>query len=287
MPVTRFVYPFEDSSMVKFARLAGAFVAASIVFHLATIAPAFSWFDKGHRVVGLIAEANLSAAARSEVKKILDGMTLADAAIWPDHEGRSIRDFDPLHYVTIPENAAGYDQARDCPERNCMVEALRWFLTAVADRSSPIMARRLALHYVAHLVGDMHQPLHAGRAKDSGGTGIRVSYRGAETNLHFFWDTNLVEMESGTAEEVARRLAASITNEEKSAWQSGNSKEWTEESLALVRSYAYKTGDSGELSAEYVEKARPIVRRRLAQAGVRLAWALNVAFSSAESKSNK
>ena len=66
-------------------------------------------------MVGLIAEANLTAAARSEVKKILDGMTLADPAIWPDHEGRSIRDFDPLHYVTIPEDAAGYDQARDCP----------------------------------------------------------------------------------------------------------------------------------------------------------------------------
>ncbi|SRR5581483_11091605 len=274
--------PWRGQLAVKFLRAAAFFLG----FCGMTAAPALGWFDKGHRVVGLIAQANLSPAAREAVEKILGGMSLADAAIWPDHEGRSIRDFDPLHYASIPENAAGYDQARDCPERDCMVEALRWFLTVVADRNAPMMARRLALHYVAHLIGDMHQPLHAGRIQDSGGTAIRVSYKGAATNLHFFWDTNLVEMESGTAEEVARRLAANITNAERSAWQAGNPEQWTRESLALVRSYAYNTGDSAELSDEYVERARPIVRTRLAQAGIRLAWALNVAFGSAGGKQN-
>jgi hypothetical protein len=201
-----------------------------------------------------------------------------DAATWPDHEGRSIRDFDPLHYVTIPENAGGYDQARDCPERNCMVAALIWFSKVVADKDAPIMLRRLALHYVAHLVGDMHQPLHAGRVSDSGGTGIYVSYRGATTNLHFFWDTNLVEMETENDEEVAKRLTANLTEEQRRKWQAGDPRQWTNESLMLVRSHAYKTGPSAELSDEYVEKARPIVRQRLAQAGIRLAWLLNTAL---------
>src|SRR5204863_3743028 len=108
-----------------------------------------------------------------------------------------IRDFDPLHYVWIPEAASGYDQGRDCPERNCMVEALKWFSAVIAEKNAPIMMRRLALHYAAHLVGDMHQPLHAGRAMDQGGIDILVSYRGGTTNLHFFWDTNLVELETG------------------------------------------------------------------------------------------
>lgn len=43
----------------------------------------------------------------------------------------------------------------------------------------------------------------------------------------------------------------------------------------LVRSHAYNTGTSGELTDDYVEKARPIVRTRLTQAGIRLAWLLN------------
>src|SRR5215813_8904026 len=103
------------------------FVSTFSVFTLLTIAPSFSWYDKGHRIVGLIAEANLTAEARKRIEEILPGnMTLADAAIWPDHEGRGIRDLDSLHYVNIPEDASGYDHERDCPERNCMVEALKW-----------------------------------------------------------------------------------------------------------------------------------------------------------------
>jgi len=245
------------------------FLSTFLVLNLISVAPAFSWFDKGHRIVGLIAQAHLTAEARKEIEKILPGsMTLADADVWPDHEGRSIRDFDPLHYVSIPESAAGYDQARDYPERNCMVEALNWFSAAVADKNAPIMTRRLALRYVAHLVGDMHQPLHAGRAADRGGIEIRVSYREQSTNLHFFWDRDLVDLETGNEEEIAQRLTASLTEGERLKWQAGDPTQWTNESLMLVRSHAYNIGPSVEITDDCVEKARPIVRRRLAQAGI-------------------
>ena len=261
------------------ATVTAIFLSAFFLFDLLAPVSALSWFDKGHRIVGWIAYANLTAAARNEIEKILPGsMTLADAAIWPDHEGRSIRDFDPLHYVNIPENASGYDQARDCPERNCMVEALKWFLAVTADNNAPIMTRRLALYYVAHLVGDMHQPLHAGRVADRGGVDIRVSYKNATTNLHFFWDTNLVEMETENEEAVARRLTANLMEEERRKWQAGDPTQWTNESLVLVRSHAYTTGASVELSDDYVEQARLIVRSRMAQAGIRLAWLLNNAL---------
>jgi hypothetical protein len=261
------------------APLTLTFLSTFLLFDLLTLTAAFSWYDKGHRIVGLIAQANLTAEARKEIEKILPGsMSLADAAVWPDHEGRSMRDFDPLHYVSIPENAGGYDQARDCPERNCMVEAFKWFSAVIADKDAPIMMRRLALRYVAHLVGDMHQPLHAGRSADRGGVDMPVSYKGETTNLHFFWDTNLVELETGNEEEIAARLSPNLTEEERRKWQAGGPEQWTNESLMLVRSHAYNTGASIELSDDYVEKARPIVRRRLVQAGMRLAWSLNIAL---------
>lgn len=261
------------------APLTATFLSTFYVFNLLTLTSALSWYDKGHRIVGLIAQANLTTEARKEIEKILPGsMMLADAAIWPDHEGRNIRDFDPLHYVSIPENASGYDQSRDCPERNCMVEALIWFSAVIADKNAPIMMRRFALYYVAHLVGDMHQPLHAGRITDRGGTEIPVSHRGQTTNLHFFWDTNLVEMETGNEEEVAKQLTANLTEAERLKWQAGDPAQWTNESFVLVHSHAYNTGPSVELSDDYVEKARPIVRRRLTQAGIRLAWLLNIAL---------
>ena len=259
--------------------LTATFASVFLLFNLLTFTPSFAWYDKGHRIVGLIAEANLTAEARKRIEEILPGnMTLADAAIWPDHEGRGIRDLDSLHYVNIPEDASGYDQVRDCPERNCMVEALKWFLAVIADKKAPIMVRRVALYYVAHLVGDVHQPLHAGRLRDRGGVDILVSYRGLPTNLHFFWDTNLVHLETGSEEEVAKQLTENLTAEERLKWQAGDPTQWTNESLALVRSHAYNIGATGELSDDYVEKARPIVRIRLVQAGLRLAWLLNTAL---------
>ena len=259
--------------------LTATFASLFLLFNLLNVAPSFAWLDKGHRIVALIAQANLTGEARKKIAEILPGnTTLADAAVWPDNEGRSVRDFNPLHYVSIPEDAAGYDQGRDCPERNCMVEALKWFSTVIADKNAPIMAKRLALYYVAHLVGDMHQPLHAGRAGDRGGIDISVSYRGATTNLHFFWDTNLVDLETGTEQEIVRRLIANLTEEQRLKWSTGDPTQWTNESLKLVRSHAYNIGPSGELSDDYVENARPIVRIRLAQAGLRLAWLLNTAL---------
>jgi hypothetical protein len=64
--------------------------------------------------VALIAEPDLTSAVRRQIQDILfPGTTLADAAVWPDHEGRSLREIDPLHYVSIPDGAPGYDQARD------------------------------------------------------------------------------------------------------------------------------------------------------------------------------
>jgi len=85
-------------------------------------------------------------------------------------------------------------------------------------------------------------------------------------------------METGNEEEIARRLTANLTNEDRLKWQAGDPKQWTNESLMLVRSHAYNIGPSVELSDDYVEKASPIVRRRLAQAGIRLAWLLKSAL---------
>jgi nuclease S1 len=257
--------------------VAVAVAAFPFMFHSQDFA--YGWGDKGHRIVATLADTHLTEHARQEVRKLLPaGTTLADAAVWPDKEGRRITDLDQLHHVSIPDNATGYDQERDCKARNCMVEALKWFTPVVADTKAPINLRRIALRYVAHLVGDMHQPLHAGRREDRNGTDIIVNYRAQTNNLHLFWDINIVEMEEGTAEQIAKRLEAGTTMEERTEWQSGDPKTWTDESFRLSRSYAYTLGESMELSDEYVATALTIVRRRLVQAGVRLGWWLNNIF---------
>ena len=120
--------------------------------------------------MAIIADTYLHEQSREQVRKLRPvGTTLADAAIWPDKEGRQIADLDRMDHVSIPDNANGYDQERDCTARNCMVEALKWFTSVIVDAKEPINVRLIALRYVAHLVGDMHQPLHAGRREDRNG----------------------------------------------------------------------------------------------------------------------
>lgn len=251
-----------------------AFVGAFVILGQS---PSYSWGDKGHEIVGHIANAHLTETARQKIKEILpEDEALPRAATWPDYTGRGVQDFDRLHYVSVPDHADGYEQERDCRARNCIVEALKWFTSVLADTSAPINVRRIALRFVAHLVGDMHQPLHAGRRADRNGTDSMVSYKGQTNNLHLFWDINLVEMmEAGSVEVLAKRLDASVSVEERNKWQSGDPTAWINESFRLSRSHAYNLERAGELPDEYIASALPIVRRRLVQGGVRLAWLLN------------
>ena len=54
--------------------------------------------------------------------------------------------------------------------------------------------------------------------------------------------------------------------------------EWAIESLMLVRSHAYKVPETGVITEAYVNRALSVIRKRLAQGGIRLGWLLNEAF---------
>jgi nuclease S1 len=238
--------------------------------------PAYAWGNKGHEIVAAIAETQLSDSARRRIKELLpQGTTLADASTWPDKGGRQIPDMDPYHYINFPKDANSYDQQRDCKLRNCIIEAIRWYLSVLSSPDAPRNEKRTALRFIAHLVGDIHQPLHAGFAEDHGGNSVDVQFNGRKTNLHSLWDTGLVELEEGTPAEVAERIEKAITNDDRKQWQSGTPEQWALESLAVVRTRVYRLHDTSDITPTYIGRARPVIRTRLAQAGARLAWMLN------------
>jgi hypothetical protein len=114
---------------------------------------------------------------------------------------------------------------------------------------APRNEKRTALRFVAHLVGDIHQPLHAGFAEDRGGNSVVVRFDGRKENLHSLWDTALVELEQGTPSEIAARIQAVVTDQDRHQWQQGTPAEWALESLAIVRAQVYRLQVSGEISA--------------------------------------
>lgn len=183
-----------------------AALSAALTFSSA----AHGWGAEGHRLIGELAEAQLTPAARAEVHRLLalePGATLASVATWAD-EVRSPATA-AWHYVNPPLNNCSYERQRDCDDGNCAVEAL--LKKAAALASSATDEQRLsALKWVVHLVGDLHQPLHAGFREDKGANLYQVQAFGRGTNLHAVWDGALIRHRRGGVD--ALRSSASTSH---------------------------------------------------------------------------
>lgn len=193
-----------------------------------------------------VAETHLTDTARKRIKDLLpQGTTLAEASTWPDRRaGRP--DMDPYHFINFPKDANTYEQQRDCKLRTCIIEAIAWYVQVLKSPDAPRNETRIALRFVAHLVGDIHQPLHAGFAEDRGGNSVNVRFNGRKENLHSLWDTALVKLEEGTPAEIAARIQAAVTSDDVQQWQQGTPAEWALESLAIVRTQVYRLSASSE-----------------------------------------
>src|SRR5437764_12902566 len=121
--------------------------------------PAFAWGKTGHRVVAAIADTQLSGLARAQVEQILGpGETLDEAANWPDEMRSAPGDYwqktsVPWHYMDF--NGIVYDRA---PAEGDAFEALSRFTAVLKDPTASLGDKQIALRFVVHLVGDLHQP---------------------------------------------------------------------------------------------------------------------------------
>jgi hypothetical protein len=89
-----------------------------------------------------------------------------------------------------------------------------------------------------------------------------VRFNGRKENLHSLWDTALVELEEGAASEVAARIEKGVSEDERKQWQGRAPEQWALESLAVVRSQVYRLPASAEITAAYIERARPVIGTR-------------------------
>ena len=268
--------------------LTAAFVASALI-----PSPALAWGKTGHRVIAAIADAQLSGLTRANVEQILGpGESLDEAANWPDEMRSDPAPFwqktaTPWHYVTL--NGITYDHA---PPEGDALEALAHFRAVLRDAGSSRGDRQLALRFIVHLVGDLHQPLHVGKCCDRGGNDVKVKWFGKDTNLHAVWDSAIVDEEQLSFTELAAKLERHTSPQDVADWWDINPRDWVSES-AQIRDTLYpppakpdpkkklKKGEKPvpELSYAYVYKFTPVMERRLKQAGVRLAAYLNDVYA--------
>src|SRR6185369_2689446 len=111
------------------------------------------------------------------------------------------------------------------------------FAAELADPSTGSEEQIVALKFLLHFVGDLHQPLHASDDHDRGGNDKRVSASGFRAgNLHHFWDTEFVEQLGPDPKTIASDLIGHITQEQERLWSQGKPSDWAMETFALGRS---------------------------------------------------
>jgi hypothetical protein len=244
-----------------------------------------AWGPLGHRVVAELAQRQLGPAAEREVERLLapeHTTRLADVAHWPDQ----IRN-DPAqqavwkrtgrwHYINFSSGRCDYVAPRDCPKGECVVAALEREVQVLGDRAQPDAVRRQALKFVVHLVGDVHQPLHAGYRPDRGGNQYQVQFDGKGSNLHKVWDSGLLNTRHLRWQEYASLLdgRAPVILPPASAPPDDPYAQWAEESCRLTAAMDFYPSRR-RIGSAYVADNLPLAERRLREAGRRLAELLN------------
>lgn len=235
----------------------------------------FAWGPTGHRAVGLIASRYLNPIAKKKLQKILKGESIAMAGTWMD-DVRSDSTYDHMadwHWVTI-ETGKTYNQSDKNPKGDVIMTIER----IISELKSKKVSGKQEEEYVKiliHLIGDIHQPLHVGCCDDQGGNRVRVKWFREDSNLHRVWDSNMIEDTQLSYTELADALNVP-TKEDVIKWQGATIRDWANESMSM-RKQVYTVGD-GNLGYKYSYKNLGSVKKRILEAGIRLAGVLNTLY---------
>jgi hypothetical protein len=253
-----------------------ACTAASIVL-LAFVVPheASAWGKVGHATVADIAEAHLTPTALAEVKKLLaveGDKHMSDISSWADEAKAEGLEGSPSHTIRLPmDNSPA--SAHPCPGGFCAGDAIERYGAVLSDPTKSDAEREIALKYIVHLVGDLHQPLHDVNAT---GSGIKVKFRNEDKVLHQVWDEGIIDEHGGSAVKLAKELDKT----EAGVKTGGTPMDWAIEGRIIAQTKIYNTiplKPTGVivLPRSYAKDNWPIVAQRLEQGGLRLAEVLN------------
>ena len=225
-----------------------------------------------------------------------------ELARWPDDTRGSIHDHPTWHYSSRPlidKSSPPAKAPEDVPQGSA-TEAFALNFSVAADPRAPAGERAIALCWVFHLVGDMHQPLHAvsqvSQRFPEGDRGGGLQFvRDPQTNepvsLHWFWDDAVSregepEQAMSRAADLMRRLPRAQFKELKPFQHASEFAAWAQESYELANTIAYgpelKASDSAigapKPSQRYLQLATQTSERRLTLASYRLTEVLRRAF---------
>jgi hypothetical protein len=265
--------------------------------------PAAAWWEYGHETVARIAMDSVRADTRAAIQRLLakgrlletpdcSVRTIELASYWPDcikTLGDRYSYASPWHYQNV-DVCQPFDLKAACKDGNCVSAQIERTARILADRKAPDRERLMALAFLVHFVGDLHNPMHAGDRGDKGGNDVKANYGiiSGRTNLHSMWDGYLAERAISTPPGGPRALLAQTAPAERAALAVGTVEDWSREGWETARSQAYASllGDPcgpkpqarPTLTEDRVRALIPVLRRQVVAGGLRLARLLDDAL---------
>lgn len=235
------------------------------------------WGKTGHRVTGQIAQNYLTGKAKRALNYLLDGHSLAFVSTFADDikADRSYSRYSAWHYVNYPLGTSYRDS--DKSEYGDIVVAIEECVQKVKNNENSKEDRVFHLKMLIHLIGDLHQPMHASRAEDKGGNDIQVQWFGEGSNLHRVWDKNLIESYGMTYSELADELS-DVDKKKRKAIQGGTIYDWVDESHAICAELYDSVEIGDKLGYRYSYDYNDLLFQQLQKGGLRLAKVLNDLF---------
>jgi len=245
---------------------------------LTTFAKAPQWGKTGHRATAEIATEHLTDKAKAAIDDLLEGYSPAFVSTYADEikSDPAYREYSIWHYINIPEGKT-YDEVKTDLGPN-IIWAIDKVKKGLKDPSTSRDKKQFYLKMLIHLIGDLHQPLHIGRADDLGGNKIIVFWFGEPSNLHKVWDEEMIDSYQMSYTELAKNQKR-LSKKELQAIQKGNPVDWLKENLEITHQI-YESADVGNyLSYNYMYDWMSVVHDQLQKGGIRLAKELNEIFN--------
>ncbi len=231
------------------------------------------WGQIGHYVTGQIAENHISEKTAAEIERVIGKETIAVATVWMDdiRSDSTYNYTNTWHWVTIPDGMT-YEETDKNPDGD-IIWALEKYIDELKQGELSEKEEYERLKFVMHMVGDIHQPLHVGTGEDLGGNRVPVQWMGDNSNLHRVWDSDMINSRQMSYTEISMNIDV-VEEELVREWQSASVRDWAEESMSF-REDVYNLPDDFRIGYEYRFQNYDIVKKRMVQAGVRLAGVLN------------
>jgi hypothetical protein len=242
-----------------------------------------AWGKDGHAAIGILAISQLQADSRNRLEATvgpLDEQVLMEACNWPDavRETEEWEWSQPQHYINIPRGDFTYLESRDCPNQICATQAIKKYAADLANLDTSDEDRQQAFAWLCHLVGDLHQPMHAGFADDRGGNEFEIVVRNENMNLHRFWDSELINHHTDGWRDLVGRLQTNSPTAATTAWSPELVNDWTDESHALAAEQAYPA--SRKIDEAYEQQSWGLAQQRMSTAASRLAQLINTVLQN-------